>query len=225
MSSLSCASLFPEMPASRQLLPPLPQGFIYQPEFISEAEERRMLHEIRAIALRTAVWNGYAAKRRIASFALSESVPETYKSDPNKGSATLSDNPQQRDDGTVESKPVHTEAAPSWMLELSERVADFLGYERGSICHALLTEYPPGAPIGWHRDSPPHRSIIGLSLGSDCTFRLRPQYELQRNRSSVISFQAEARSLYEMAGASRSRWQHSISPVRQQRWSITMRTI
>ena len=218
-------SLFPEMPGPRQVLPPLPQGFTYQPEFITEAEERSILREIGRLELRQAVWNGYAARRRIASYSLSETVPQTYRSDPNKGSATISENPEQRTDGTVNSTPVRTQPAPGWLQELAGRIAAFLGHEAGRICHALLTEYQAGAPIGWHRDSPPHSSIIGLSLGSDCTFRLRPQYELQRSRSSVISFQAEARSLYEMAGASRSRWQHSIAPVRQLRYSITLRTI
>lgn len=225
MSSMRCTSLFPDMPGPRQLLPPLPQGFIYQPEFITEAEERSILREIGRLELQQAVWNGYMARRRIASFALNGNAPFRYRADPNKGSATVTDNPLQKDDGTVESKPVETLTAPGWLSELSARIAHFLGYVPEQICHALLTEYPQGAPIGWHRDSPPHASIIGLSLGSDCTFRLRPHFEQQRSRASVISFQAEARSLYEMAGASRSRWQHSIAPVRERRWSITLRTM
>lgn len=225
MSSVQPESLFPELPAAEDLLPPLPQGFRYLPDYISEAEERKLLQLIDALQLRQAVWNGYAALRRIASFALNEAVPFNYRSDPNNGSATLADNPAQRDDGTVASRPVRTQPAPDWLQKLSGRIEASLGHAPGSICHALVTEYPAGAPIGWHVDSPPHSAIIGLSLGSDCTFRLRPADYSQHSRVALISLTARRRSLYEMAGASRSRWQHSITPVPARRISITLRTM
>jgi alkylated DNA repair dioxygenase AlkB len=225
MSSLQVSSLFPDMPAARQVLPALPQGFRYKPGFISEDEERELLARIDELQLHQAVWNGYAALRRVASFSLSDTAPEQYRSDPNKGSATLADDAVQRDDGTVPSKPVPTRQAPSWLRELSARIGEHLGHTPGSICHALITEYPAGAPIGWHVDSPPHSAIIGLSLGSDCTFRLRPARQEFRSRESLISFTAQQRSLYEMAGASRERWQHSIRPVPARRVSITLRTM
>jgi alkylated DNA repair dioxygenase AlkB len=41
----------------------------------------------------------------------------------------------------------------------------------------------------------------------------------------VISFPVKRRSLYIMQGAARSEWQHSIAPVEQQRYSITLRTL
>jgi DNA oxidative demethylase len=33
---------------------------------------------------------------------------------------------------------------------------------------ALVNEYPPGAPIGWHRDAPQYGIVIGISLASTC---------------------------------------------------------
>ncbi len=225
MSTAQITSLFPEMPAPRQVLPELPQGFHYKPGFISETEETELLALIDDLQLHQAVWNGFAALRRVASFALSDSAPPRYRSDPNKGSATLAEDAVQRDDGTVASQPVPTQLAPEWLQVLSGRIGEYLGHAPGRICHALITEYPAGAPIGWHVDSPPHSSIIGLSLGSDCTFRLRPQRREFRSRESLISFRAQRCSLYEMAGASRSRWQHSIAPVPARRISITLRTM
>jgi len=51
----------------------------------------------------------------------------------------------------------------------------------------LVTEYPEGSVINWHRDAPPFDVIAGISLLPDCTFRLRPQEKLKQGRGSVIS--------------------------------------
>ena len=37
----------------------------------------------------------------------------------------------------------------------------------------LVTEYGPGAGIGWHRDRSVFGDVLGISLLSSCTFRLR----------------------------------------------------
>jgi alkylated DNA repair dioxygenase AlkB len=120
--------------------------------------------------------------------------------------------------------------APRLIQHLVDKVARQAGRDPRDFPHALVTEYPPGAPIGWHRDAPPFAAIFGVSLGSDCTFCLRPQLAAERvmpgmRRQDVIKLTVERRSLYVMAGPSRSNWQHSIPAVKELRYSITLRTL
>jgi alkylated DNA repair dioxygenase AlkB len=84
-----------------------------------------------------------------------------------------------------------------------------------------VIEYPPGAGIGWHRDAPPFGVVAACSLLSSCRFRLR------RGTSGRIdtTIAIEPRSGYIMSGAARTRWQHSISPTKELRYSITFRTL
>ena len=42
-----------------------------------------------------------------------------------------------------------------------------------ALQHVLVSEYSPGAGIGWHRDRPEFGIIIGFSLMAPCHFRLR----------------------------------------------------
>ncbi len=60
---------------------------------------------------------------------------------------------------------------------------------------------------------------------SDCNFRLRSQDKAKQTKKFVVSFPVKPRSLYIIQGAARSDWQHSITPVKQTRYSITLRTL
>lgn len=102
------------------------------------------------------------------------------------------------------------EALPRFLLPLLEQVAAFTGFAQDGFRHALVTEYAPGAGIGWHRDRPPAVAIVGVSLQSPSTFRLRRKLGDRWDRASIT---AAARSAYLMSGPSRSDWQHSIPPV------------
>ena len=93
------------------------------------------------------------------------------------------------------------------------------------IAELLVTQYPLGAVINWHRDAPPFKQIAGISLLSDCIFRLRPYDKLKQNRNSILSFPVKRRSLYVMEGIARQDWEHSIAPVMAPRWSITLRSL
>ena len=79
--------------------------------------------------------------------------------------------------------------------------------------------------INWHRDAPPFGLIAGISLRSDCTFKLRPYDKTKQGRSSTRSLLVERRSLYVMQGEVRSEWEHSTAPVKDIRYSITLRTL
>ena len=89
----------------------------------------------------------------------------------------------------------------------------------------LVTEYPIGSVINWHRDAPPFDLVAGISLQADCTFGLRPYNKSNQGRASVLSFPVKRRSLYVMQGPARTDWQHSIAAVKQVRYSITLRTL
>ena len=87
---------------------------------------------------------------------------------------------------------------------------------------ALVTEYEPGAAIGWHRDKPVYGQIIGVSLLSPANFRLRRKVGSHWERASLI---VEPRSIYVLDGAARSEWEHSIPGVDALRYSITFRNL
>ncbi len=88
--------------------------------------------------------------------------------------------------------------------------------------HALITEYGPGAAIGWHRDKGVFSDVIGVSLLSPCTFRLRRRVGSSWERYSLI---AEPRSAYLLRGEARTAWEHSIPAVETLRYSVTFRSL
>jgi alkylated DNA repair dioxygenase AlkB len=59
------------------------------------------------------------------------------------------------------------------MMALRERAAGFAEVSPEALQHVLVTEYAPGAGIGWHSDRPEFGIIIGVSLVAPCRFRLR----------------------------------------------------
>ena len=83
-----------------------------------------------------------------------------------------------------------------------------------------MTEYPPGAAIGWHKDRSVFGDVVGISLLSACTFRFRRKAGAKWERSSLT---AQPRSSYLLRGPSRSQWEHSIPPVANIRYSISFR--
>ena len=176
-----------------------PQGFKYGDNFITKEEEDLLLHEIAHLDLHTFNFQGYEAKRKVASFGY----------DWNFENRTLTKG---------------KEFPPAFAF-LVQKVSGHLKLAPELIGELLVTEYPPGSVINWHRDAPPFDVIAGISLNTDCTFKLRPQEKSRQGRGSVISIPVRRRSLYIMAGEARSAWQHSIAPVKAVRYSITLRTL
>ena len=185
-------SLFP-VPAT------FPPGFSYQPDFISREEEDFLIEQIRQSALKTFVFQGYEAKRKVASYGYDYSF-NTRAVSPG-------------------------EPIPEVYQFLIKRVAQATGKSEGDFKELLLTEYPVGAVINWHRDAFPFDLIAGISLHADCVFKLRPHNEILRTRKSTISVDVRRRSLYILAGESRTEWQHSTAPVKNIRYSVTLRTM
>jgi alkylated DNA repair dioxygenase AlkB len=177
----------------------LPLGFSYTPDFLSIDEEIALVDEIKEIELHPLMFQGYEAKRKVASFGFD------YNFDNRK---------------LTKGKPI-----PPAFNSIIQKTASRLSIVPDDFAELLITEYPVGSVINWHRDAPPFDVIAGISLLSDCTFRLRPHDKLKQSKSSIISLQVRRGSLYIMQGPARTDWQHSISPVETIRYSITLRTL
>ncbi|WP_207514301.1 alpha-ketoglutarate-dependent dioxygenase AlkB [Longitalea luteola] len=179
--------------------PALPEGFYYTPEYITEDEEQQLLAAVEDIHLHPMVFQGYTAKRKVASFGY----------DYNFTTRQLT-------------KGLPIPAPFDWLID---KVAMQLKINRDQIAELLVTEYPIGAVINWHRDAPPFDSIAGISLAADCMFKLRPYEKSLRSRKTTVSLPVRRRSLYIMQGPARSDWEHSTAPVTAVRYSITLRTL
>jgi alkylated DNA repair dioxygenase AlkB len=178
---------------------PFPPGFRYFPEFITPDEEKHLLETVTAIPLETFIFQGFEARRKSASFGYD------YHFDKRR---------------LTKGKPI-----PEEFNFLLDKVAAAFSLQPSEFAELLILEYPAGAVINWHRDAPPFDIIAGISLLSDCTFRLRPYDKSKRGRKSVISFPVKRRSLYIMQGEARSEWEHSTTPVKEKRYSVTLRTL
>jgi len=114
---------------------------------------------------------------------------------------------------------------PTEFLPVISKVATRLNIPPEKFVKLLLTKYETGTVINWHRDAPPFDKIAGISLLTDCTFKLRPYVKTKQTRTATIAFTVERRSLYLMENESREEWEHSIAPVKGLRYSITIRTL
>lgn len=177
----------------------LPEGFHYFPDFISKEEEKELINAISKFELHNFQFHGYEGKRKVASFGYDWSFEKRMLS---KG-----------------------KEIPSLFTALIEKTANHLSIKPGSFGELLLTEYPVGSVINWHRDAPPFEKIAGISLGADCIFRLRPYDKAKQNRKSVRSLSVQRCSLYLISDEARSEWEHSTLPVKDVRYSITLRTL
>jgi len=173
-----------------------PQGLRYAPEVISTVDEQALLSEMPALPFKEFEFQGFLGKRRTVSFG--------WHYDFNGGGL--------RQAGEM----------PDFLRGVRERAAAFAGLAPEALEHVLIIEYRPGAAIGWHRDRPQFGDVIGVSLRSPCTFRLRRKQGTKWQRHAFV---AEPRSAYLLRGASRSEWEHSIPPQDGLRYSITFRTL
>jgi len=120
---------------------------------------------------------------------------------------------------------------PEFLLPLRARIAGWAGLDAEAFAMALVNEYQPGAPIGWHRDAPQYGMVAGISLLSACRMRFRPYRssasEVPRSprRLATHEIVLARRSAYLLTRDSRSAYEHHIPPVGALRYSITFRTL
>jgi len=173
-------------------------GLAYQTEFLTEQEERELLEIIKTLALHPVQYKQHDSKCRIVSYG------ETY------------------DFTTYTVRPSYE--LDSRFLPIRERVARWVGVRSEELVQVTVTEYVPGTQLGWHRDVPQYETVAGISLGSATVmgFRRYPPTPVTNRQSMKLVL--EPRSVYKLQGLVRWKWQHSIPPVEDYRWSITFRT-
>jgi alkylated DNA repair dioxygenase AlkB len=174
----------------------LPEGFVYRPELVTPEREVELIEHFEELDFREFEFQGYLGKRRVVSFGLNYDFAE---------------------------RRVHQAAEiPAFLLPLRDRAAGFAGISAAALEHALVTEYTPGAAIGWHRDRPVFQDVVGVSFGSPCRFRFRRKQGSGWERASLI---LESRSAYLLRGPARHQWEHSIPPAEALRYSVTFRSV
>ncbi|HEU4556876.1 MAG TPA: alpha-ketoglutarate-dependent dioxygenase AlkB [Longimicrobium sp.] len=176
--------------------PAPPEGFRYQAGLLPPDEERELVERLGQLPLKEFEFHGYVGKRRVVSYGWHYDFGER--------------------------KLHQAEPLPDFLLAVRDRAAAFAELAPEALVHALVTEYGPGAAIGWHRDKGVFDDVIGVSLLSPCAFRLRRKAGARWERYSVT---AEPRSAYLLRGPSRTEWEHSIPAVDELRYSITFRTL
>ncbi len=118
---------------------------------------------------------------------------------------------------------VPADPLPTGLHDLRDRCAALMEREPADLVQVLVSRYPPGAGIGWHRDAPMFGSkIAGVSLLAAC--RMRFQRTVRGSRS-VAELELAPRSAYLLSGAARWSWQHSIPATKALRYSVTFRTL
>ncbi|HEX6075520.1 MAG TPA: alpha-ketoglutarate-dependent dioxygenase AlkB [Micromonosporaceae bacterium] len=173
-----------------------PEGLRYLPEFLDPAEERDLRQRLTDLKYGEVRMHGQVARRVVRHFGV----------DYEYGSAGV----------TV------GEAVPEWLNPVRERCAGLLDLPVVVLAEVLVTRYPPGAGIGWHRDAPAFGDVVGVSLGSGCVIRFQRGTGEDRR---VYEQPLEPRSAYLLSGRSRTVWQHSIPAVAAERYSVTFRTL
>jgi alkylated DNA repair dioxygenase AlkB len=177
------------------LAPEWPPGFNYFPDFISPEEEASLISYAKQLAWENYEMHGVIARRKVYRFG----VNYAYEGD------------------DAEVRPL-----PDELKAIIEKGASALKIPSNEIVQMLFNHYPVGAPIGWHRDAPMFEKLVGISLAGFCTMKLKPYDE---RVSPVRKIELAPRSAYIMTGDSRWKWEHHIPPVKEERFSITMRTM
>jgi alkylated DNA repair dioxygenase AlkB len=180
-----------------------PGGFHYRSDFITAAEEAELLEAIEQISFASFEMRGVVARRRVAFYG------------------------QAYDANREPLGPI-----PAFLRPLRERLATWVQVEPDAFAMSLINEYPPGAPIGWHRDAPQYDVVTGVSLLSPCRMRFRPYVRPGTavpigapRRVATHEIRLEPRSTYLMSGESRAAFEHHIPAVPHLRYSITFRTL
>ena len=118
-----------------------PEGFAYYPDALTEAEESDLLAFIETLNLGPFVFQGNPSLRHVRNFGVDFDYERKI---------------------AVEAPPI-----PAAFNTVLDRVAALTGTPRPDLAELLVTRYPPGASITWHRDSRPFESVFGVSLESD----------------------------------------------------------
>ena len=174
-----------------------PEGLRYLPDFLSEEEEHALVDVLTGLDFKEIHMHGVVARRTVAHYGWDYGY-ESWRLTP-------------------------AQAIPHFLLPVRDRCAGVAGVEPCALEEVLVSRYPPGASIGWHRDAPMFGpSVIGVSLLGAARMRFR-----RKVGGSYVTAALELapRSAYVLAGEARSVWQHTLSPVKHLRYSLSFRTV
>jgi alkylated DNA repair dioxygenase AlkB len=174
------------------------EGLTYTDGFVSASEERAVLETIEPLDFRAVTMRGQTARRTVRMFGLDYDYAER----------TL----------------VPADPLPASLEWLRERAAGLIERDPEDLVQILISRYPPGAGIGWHRDAPMFGSkIAGVSLLAGT--RMRFQRTPKGGERETDAIELAPCSAYVLSGAARWSWQHMIPPQKELRYSITFRTL
>ena len=176
--------------------PVTPRGLVYVPELISAEEERAALELIESLDFHEIEMRGQVAKRTVRQFGL------------------------RYDFGSWKLQPA--DPLPGPLEPIRARAAQLADTEPDALEQTLVSRYPEGAGIGWHRDAPAFGRIVGVSLLSPCRMRFQRGKGDARETHAV---ELAPRSGYLLSGSIRWAWQHSIPGTKALRYSLTFRTL
>jgi alkylated DNA repair dioxygenase AlkB len=173
-----------------------PPGFTYRPEFVTAEDEAVLVEALRALPFEEIRMRGQVARRRTIHFGWRYGY-ESWRIEPGP--------------------PI-----PDFLLPLRARCAALTGQDAQRFAEVLITEYRPGAGIGWHRDAPMFGTVVGVSLLAPCRFRFQRGEGTERQTRGIV---LAPRSAYVLDGEARWQWQHAIPPMADWRYSVTFRDL
>jgi alkylated DNA repair dioxygenase AlkB len=124
-----------------------PEGLRFEDAFLSPEEEARLDRHHRGLPLANMKYQQFTALRRVVSYG-----------------------------GQYDFSAQRLNAAaplPAWLDPVRQRAGAWAGIAPERFSQALVAEYQPGTPLGWHRDVPDFEDIVGISLLGDAVMRFR----------------------------------------------------
>jgi alkylated DNA repair dioxygenase AlkB len=173
-----------------------PDGLRYEPALVTPDEQAALVAAFAGLPFAPFEFHGWLGARRVVSFG--------WHYDFTRGRLD-------------EAAPL-----PFFLHDLRDRAAHFAGVNSTLVAQTLVTEYAPGAGIGWHRDRPQYDKIIGVSFETPCRMRFSRKAGAAWERRYL---DLEPGSAYLLDGVARREWEHSIPPLASLRYSVTFRTL
>ena len=160
-----------------------PRGLVLEPDVISSDQETELVARFQTLRFDPIVIRGQTARRTSRHFGIGYDY-------------------QSREPGPAE--PI-----PSWLNPAREAAGRLAGVQPGELVEALINHYPPGAPIGWHRDIPAFGIVVGISLLSPARLRFQRG---KREARRTWEVRLEPRSGYVLADEVRWSWSTRSPP-------------
>src|SRR5581483_1893130 len=136
-----------------------PPGFQYAPGILTEAEEAYCVSRFAGLPFKPFEFHGYLGNRRVVSYG------------------------HRYDYSAQRLRPA--EQMPDFLEYLKSLAGQFSGIPAAAFEQALVSEYAPGAGIGWHRDKAMFEDVVALSFVAPCTLRLRRKVDAAWKRRSI----------------------------------------